>query len=788
MSTITNDDPRLTAYALGELPASERAAIEQQLANDPELRAEVEQIRLLSGDLARDFAVDLAQTPALTKPQRATIARAAKPRAWRVVGWSVLTTAAAATIALLVAPSLQMSSEPSRLEMTPIRVSTVDVELASPVTASAPVVLAKAEHPRDAENRQFTLSEPPKEKRQEAVAQSESGASGAFMSIGPKQPSTPVAAPQVQPPVIVAETEVATADVKQPGFVVRGREEAVASHKSVENSFTTIPTKLATRPAPAPAAAPAADAKYAAAKSAPAEYKQSNNEKTHIAPVPPARTFRSDEAKDRSALPVTPPVTGSGETYNQRADHAFQPALDSPLSTFGLDVDTASYGNVRRMIEGGALPPRDAVRVEEMVNYFPYEDVPAPANGEAFGVVVEVAPCPWQPAHKLARVAIRGKALATRPALNLVFLVDVSGSMKPDNRLPLVKTGLSLLANSLQEHDQVTIVTYAGSAGLALPTTAGNDQRTILKAVDRLTADGGTNGGSGIQMAYDAARAGFVRGGVNRVILCTDGDFNVGITNRDELVRLVQARATEGVFLTVLGVGQDNLKDATMELLADKANGHYHYLDTIAEARKVLVEQMSGTLVTIAKDAKAQVEFNPTRIAAWRQLGYEKRQLAAQEFADDRKDAGEIGADHQVTVLYELVPAELAAAAQAAEEDGLRYQPQRRPAAPVIADRHSELLTVKLRYKEPTGSVSKLVQGVVTDEQVRQAPSVDQRFAGAVAAFALRLRGTDAMAMDFAAIASEARRSLGSDQQGYRREFLQLVERAAALSGSSTRE
>ena len=289
-------------------------------------------------------------------------------------------------------------------------------------------------------------------------------------------------------------------------------------------------------------------------------------------------------------------------------------------------------------------------------------------------------------------------------------------------------------------------------------------------------------------MAYDAARAGFVRGGVNRVILCTDGDFNVGVTNRDELVRMVQARATEGVFLTVLGVGQDNLKDATMELLADKANGHYHYLDTIAEARKVLVEQMSGTLVTIAKDAKAQVEFNPARIAAWRQLGYEKRQLAAQEFADDRKDAGEIGADHQVTVLYELVPAELAATAQAAEEDGLRYQPQRRPAAPVIADRHSELLTVKLRYKEPTGSVSKLVQGVVTDEQVRQAPSVDQRFAGAVAAFALRLRGNEAMGMDFAAIASEARRALGSDPQGYRREFLQLVERAARLSGSSTRE
>jgi secreted protein with Ig-like and vWFA domain len=786
MSTISHDDPRLTAYALGELPASERAAIEQQLANNPDLRVEVEQIRLLSGDLARDFAADLAQTPVLTKPQRATIARAAKPRAWRVVGWSVLTTAAAASIALLVLPAtLQTSPDlpPSRLEMSRISASevapsatpTAPVPPPSTITA-APVILAKADNHSEPEGR--FASRKPKE-AQSASNKSEQGSSGAYLAIGPQKPAAPVAAPSI-------EINVATeADTAAPIHAeVNPAPASTGAFTAIGQStppFTTNPTAAPAGRSPAGAAD---------AKSAPAAAKRSqNDEKTDFfARAPRSSSFRLDEDKSAPAQPATPPVTGGGETYNQRADHGFQPALDAPLSTFGLDVDTASYGNVRRMIEGGALPPRDAVRVEEMVNYFPYEDVPPPANGEAFGVVVEVAPCPWQPAHKLARVAIRGKALATRPALNLVFLVDVSGSMKPDNRLPLVKTGLSLLANSLQEHDQVTIVTYAGSAGVALPTTKGNDQRTILKAVDRLNADGGTNGGSGIQMAYDAARAGFVRGGVNRVILCTDGDFNVGVTNRDELVRMVQARATEGVFLTVLGVGQDNLKDATMELLADKANGHYHYLDTIAEARKVLVEQMSGTLVTIAKDAKAQVEFNPARIAAWRQLGYEKRQLAAEDFTNDRKDAGEIGADHQVTVLYELVPAELAAAAQAAEEDGLRYQPQRSPAAPVIAERHNELLTVKLRYKEPTGSVSKLVQGVVTDEQVRQAPSVDQRFAGAVAAFALRLRGTEYVHLDFAAIASEARRSLGNDPQGYRREFLQLVDRAARLSGSSTRE
>ena len=795
MSAINHDDPRLTAYALGELPADECAAIQQYLAHHPELRAEVDQIRSLSGDLARDFATDLAQTPALTRPQRVTIARAVKPRAWRVVGWSVLTTAAAAAIALAVLPDLRQPDAPLpvRLTMTTAAPSQPQVD-AAPTTARAEIVvppfqpsdqqeeedlvLASGPHVQAYEKR-LPMTSPPQPGSPPTIGQgatvAETGSTGAFMAIGKASAGTSATR---RAEIAPTETADAAVDAK---VGASGEAEARKSPVTALDSLAQGDGAVASAAASAPQSTTYPSVRVGAERSSPAA-----DAAKRVGP-PAAPLMGGFRLHESATQPLVPPVTDGGETYNQRADHSFRSAVESPLSTFGLDVDTASYGNIRRMIEGGALPPRDAVRVEELVNYFPYEDVPPPVDGEAFGVLVEVAPCPWEPAHKLARIVIRGRGVDARPALNLVFLVDVSGSMKPDNRLPLVKTGLSLLANTLREQDKVTIVTYAGSANVALPTTAGNDQRTILKAVDRLTADGGTNGGSGIQLAYDAARAGFARGGVNRVILCTDGDFNVGVTNRDDLVRLVQTRAAEGVFLTVLGVGQDNLKDATMELLADKANGHYHYLDTIAEARKVLVEQMSATMVTIAKDAKAQIEFNPARIAAWRQLGYEKRQLSTQDFADDRKDAGEVGADHQVTMLYELVPTGLAAG-HAGDEDGLRYQPERRPAAPVIAERHNELLSVKLRYKEPTGSVSRLVQGVVTDEQVRQAPSVDQRFAGMVAAFALRLRGSEAMNLEFAAIASEARRALGRDPQGYRREFLQLVERAAALKGASLRE
>ncbi len=815
MSNLTHDDPRLTAYALGELPAAERAVIESELANNPELRAEVELIRALSGNLSAEFSKELGSTPTLTRPQRAAIVRAATPRAWRVIGWSVIT-AAAASIALMVmmpagtlverAPErLAMNSlsktdaEPKAASFAPaVTTATPSAATLPPVVSAAPL-LARAD--KDAER--FSLQDPTKKPGQPTLSQSEKEYNEATNALTAREEQVTADRKAAASPVEVAavakakslpsEENAAHQDEKL-ALRAQGKSSAtdsaiaIGEGSSSSGSFTRTGAPDDSRRAdlaradvvsavkPAAPASPMLASKLESSPAAtPARDADEARKRTD-------RVIRSPEFQFQppsNDAPALPPATVGGEAYNQRLDHIFRASRSEPLSTFGLDVDTASYGNVRRMIDAGRLPPRDAVRVEEFVNYFPYT-IPAPQDDEAFGVTVEVAPCPWEPAHRLARIAVRGKAVseATRQPLNLVFLVDVSGSMQPDNRLPLIKTGLTLLANSLTKDDKVSIVTYAGSAGVVLPATSGADVRTILKAVDRLSANGSTNGGSGIQLAYDAAKAGFVRGGVNRVILCTDGDFNVGVTNRDELVRMVQTQAKQGIFLTVLGVGEDNLKDATMELLADKANGNYHYIDTSAEARKVLVEQMSATLVTIAKDVKAQVEFNPARVGAWRQLGYEKRQLAARDFNDDRKDGGEIGAGHLVTILYELVPATALVG-----EEALRYQvePPATVAPTVYGD---ELLTVKLRYKAPDSNTSRLVQGVVTDSQVRGTPSEDQRFASAVAAFAMRLRGAEAMALDWRSIRDLAHGAVGQDPQGYRREFVNMVERVGALNYS----
>jgi secreted protein with Ig-like and vWFA domain len=747
-------------------------AIEHLLKMNPDLQAEVDQIRALSGDLTRELVADLAQSPALTLPQRNAIAGATQPRRWRaVVGWSVFTTAAAATIAFMILPTIGLVGErpTQRIAMTPVVTTATEVPtselqwtpsepVAPPISAPLPIgnkevrttLIAATDAPSSASGvaqNQPALNEKTVSEGDRDDAGKNTSSTGAFMAIGQGGGS--------------GQAYRAKSEVRTDADLPRGREEAVASSEP--------PARVFTQPA--------------AASSAPGMSRRRSDPVADDVRHPAEPTvggFRLSSTSPESS--TTPPVTSGGETYNQRADHGFSWSRSEPLSTFGLDVDTASYGNVRRMIESGRLPPRDAVRVEEMVNYFSY-DVPAPQGNEPFGVTVEVSACPWQPAHQLARIAVRGKDLSAigNRALNLVFLVDVSGSMKPDNRLPLIKTGLSLLATRLTATDRVAIVTYANSAAVALPSTPGSDQRTILRAIDALTADGGTNGGSGIQLAYQTAKEGFVRGGVNRVMLCTDGDFNVGVTDRAELVRMAQERAQQGIFLSVLGVGQDNLKDATMELLADKANGHYHYLDTIAEARKVLVDQIAGTTVTIAKDVKAQVEFNPARVTAWRQLGYEKRALAARDFNDDRKDGGEIGAGHLVTMLYELVPATVVATGG----EGLRYQPEVPTSAPLVAAHAEELMTVKVRYKDPAGDTSRLVQGTVTDAQVRRTPSDDQTFAAAVAAFALRLRGAEAMPLDWAAIRGLANGVRGRDPEGYRQEFVTLLDQVAALDSRS---
>ncbi len=498
------------------------------------------------------------------------------------------------------------------------------------------------------------------------------------------------------------------------------------------------------------------------------------------------------------------------ESYAYQNDNPFLAAIANPLSTFSIDVDTASYSNVRRFIEGGRLPPPDAVRIEELVNYFPYR-YPAPndtttatpaaagnvaarsrADAAPFAASLEIASAPWAPTHRLVRIGLKGRtiAAAARPSANLVFLLDVSGSMRDAKRLPLVKESMRLLVEKLRPDDRVAIVTYAGNSGLALPSTPASRPREILEAIDALNAAGGTNGAMGIQLAYDIAKANFVAEGINRIVLCTDGDFNVGVASPGALVRLIEEKAKTGVFLTVLGFGIGNLKDGTLEALAAKGNGNYGYIDTRKEAEKLLGEQIDGTLVTIAKDVKIQVDFNPAKVASYRLLGYENRLLKKEDFTDDKVDAGEIGAGHTVTALYEIVPVgppdDSVAAAPLPEES--KYQP-RAAAVRVPAAIAHELLTVKLRYKEPTGDVSKALEFPCTDDgRSFVAATPDFRFAAAVAAFGMVLRDSphkgSATIGDVVAWAAAAAANPAEDPNGHRSDFIGLARQAQALMKS----
>ena len=481
----------------------------------------------------------------------------------------------------------------------------------------------------------------------------------------------------------------------------------------------------------------------------------------------------------------------TAEAYAHQTDNAYQRVADHPLSTFSIDVDTASYSNVRRFLNGNQLPPADAVRIEELVNYFPYDYAP-PTGNAPFAASLEVAEAPWAPEHRLVRIGLKGREVgeAQRPAANLVFLLDVSGSMNEPNKLPLLKQSLRLLANRLRPDDRVAIAVYAGSSGLVLPSTSAAQQSAIIDALEHLRAGGSTNGALGIQLAYDIAKANFIPGGVNRVILATDGDFNVGPASEGELVRLIEEKARSGVFLSVLGFGMGNLKDSTLEALAGKGNGNYAYIDSLAEARKALVEQAGGTLVTIAKDVKVQVEFNPSQVAAYRLIGYENRLLAKEDFNNDQVDAGEIGAGHTVTALYEIVPVGVESPVASPAVDGLKYQVAgqlavRAPEIPsqVRDPKSAELLTVKIRYKEPAGDVSSKLEFPLVDAGARFADaSTDFKFASAVAGFGMALRDSPHQGrLTLAQVTEWGRAGLGQDTGGYRAEFLTLVDAAGAL-------
>ncbi len=524
---------------------------------------------------------------------------------------------------------------------------------------------------------------------------------------------------------------------------------------------------------------------HSAARQAPASSRRQPAGETPLAPMP-AETRARTEAEPLDPYPNVHDKQSepwNRESYDHIEDNPFCRVTDRPLSTFSIDVDTASYANLRRMLSAGQLPPTGAVRIEELVNYFRY-DYDGPTDEHPFAAHVAVTDCPWEPSHRLARIALKGREIPDdqRPGMNLVFLLDVSGSMNSPNKLGLLKKAMNTLLKKLDERDRVAIAVYAGASGLALdsrPCTGLNKSLRIKPALNRLRAGGSTNGGAGIRLAYNVARKHFIEGGINRVILCTDGDFNVGTTDRGSLVNLVAKRAKEGVFLTVLGFGMGNYNDAMLEEISNKGNGNYGYVDSLREAEKMLYHEMVSNLVTIAKDVKIQIEFNPAKVAAYRLIGYENRMLRKEDFNDDKKDAGEIGAGHTVTALYELVPA--GSAVPGPGVDPLKYQTPSTVTPAAVSD---ELLTLKLRYKKPLEDRSTLMTCPVTDPGATlDAADEDLRFAVAVASFGMILRDSPHRgSYTLSAVEELASTSLGDDPHGYRAELIELVRHAQQIA------
>ncbi len=470
----------------------------------------------------------------------------------------------------------------------------------------------------------------------------------------------------------------------------------------------------------------------------------------------------------------------NAEEYKEIAENNFKTVSESPLSTFSIDVDAASYSNMRRYINKGELPPADAIHTEELINYFSY-DYPQPTGNDPVKITTEVGACPWNVKHRLVRIGLKAKEIPTDklPVSNLVFLIDVSGSMYGPQRLGLVQSSLKLLVNNLRDEDRVAIVVYSGSAGEKLPSTSGSDKQKIREAIDELTAGGSTAGGAGIKLAYKIAKQNFVKGGNNRIILCTDGDFNVGVSSDEGLEKLIEQERKSGVFLTVLGYGMGNYKDSKMQVLAEKGNGNHAYIDNLQEANRVLVNEFGATMHTVAKDVKLQIEFNPSQVQAYRLIGYESRLLKDEDFNNDAKDAGEMGAGHTVTAFYEVVPAGIKSDFTGKVDD-LKYQ-KTKP-APAVTNNSKELLTVKLRYKAPDGNTSKKIEQPLIDDK-KEKVSSDFRFASAVAMFGQLLRDSDFKGdATYDKVISLAKTSLDNDEKGYRREFIRLAETAEGLA------
>ena len=751
------DDPQLTAYALGELhDAAARRVIDARLEREPALRVEVEQIRAVAAQLEQQLAAEpMPDAKPLIGPDVARV-RGAKSRPGQRPRWAGRLAIAAAVS--VVAGGITYSVVSGRLDRQESNASKVATNLRQ---VGGPLLLYSND------------------------------SRGAYPQSPQNGPTVGAPASSVSPSADAATPEGTPDFTNGPSFnLAQGQGQSqygMFGGAVVTGAGAEQRAEVAAR-APTPGQTATLGYSY---------------QQPFPGTSPVGGGFKLNHAVEAEFGIVSDINPGSfnTEAYDRVVDNPFLDVVQNPLSTFSIDVDTASYSNVRRFLSRGQRPPKDAVRIEEMVNYFPYDyEPPAKDAKEPFATDVEVADCPWRPEHRLVRVAIKGKEIRAdkRPASNLVFLLDVSGSMQPANRLPMVKRSMRMLLDQLNGEDRVAIVVYAGSSGLVLPSTqcSAGAKQGILHAIETLSAGGSTNGEQGIQLAYSVARQNFIEGGTNRVILCTDGDFNVGVTNEGDLTRLIEEKAKSGVFLSVLGYGMGNLKDSMMEKLADKGNGNYAYIDTIGEAKKVLVEQMSGTLVTIAKDVKIQVEFNPAAVASYRLIGYENRLLAKEDFNDDKKDAGEIGASHAVTALYEVVPAGTAAKGAADERpsvDPLKYQKPAQPAATATATTttaaggHSgELLTLKLRYKQPDGDTSALIETPVKDAgQTFAKASRDFKFASSVAAFGMILRESPHKGRaTYGAVLEWAEDGLaGKDRSGYRNEFVELVKRAKGMAG-----
>jgi secreted protein with Ig-like and vWFA domain len=774
---------KLTAYALNELPPQQRAEFEAEMQQDPALRQEAEEMKLFCEML--NTKVAHADHEVLTPEQRSEVTQAfsAKPVAagkilrpfWRHPAF--VSTAVAASVTLALVSHFQETQMPETLAD--------DFGDLSPSAKLKVLSEADKEAKKRAVGRQdsSTLATAPL-----AIPGRKTHVENKVLEMESISKAMPAAELADKPadPQMKADHFV---DLHEPQIVLPAAGVAKAKEQIARSTGTPMPAERgATTASPVPANSPMLSAVKPSAPLAPPASARPDERLSKAKDVA-ALAFAIDSPAD-DVLVRKSETEANTERYTTIHENPFLTVAQQPLSTFSIDVDTASYANVRRFLNNGQRPPADAVRLEELINYFPYS-YEAPADGKPFSVQVAMAEAPWNPTHRLARIALKGKDIKQDVGgANFVFLVDVSGSMDEPDKLPLVQQSLKMLVGQLRKDDRVALAVYAGSSGLVLPSTVAGEKETLLQAIENLKAGGSTNGAGGIRLAYEQATQHFIKGGVNRVILCTDGDFNVGVSSPEELEKLITEKAKSGVFLSVLGFGTGNLQDRTMETLADKGNGNYAYIDSLSESRKVLVEQMNGTLVTIAKDVKIQVEFNPAQVAAYRLIGYENRALAKEDFNNDRKDAGEIGAGHTVTALYEIVPAHVKLPDGKPLVDDLKYQGTKATGIEAQSLNQNasspQAMTVKLRFKTPEGDKSELLEVPVTDQEkkLQDAPR-DFQFAVSVAGFGMLLRDSShAGELTWEKVRELALSGKGEDTLGYRGEFLQLIDKAQGLSSS----